>query len=230
MPFRASIALALMLKLLAAAAASAQLGQGAEGPAAAELNRTFAKDSWAMYGAPQDAPLDENGFGLLASRVEQTLFAASQVQIVVIRRGADASGTIGLIEKRGRRVTSTYLRSADQDVYAVWHQVGYRTSPDRLSSDFRENVLAAEEAYRDLPLTFNSVVRGVGKDESGEVFVEFPIRGRSAGVLCYPWAGAPQGVDLQELRGGAKVRASGQFSSYGRDGGIVLRGCLFSRP
>ena len=220
----------LSLHLGPASAVWAQAGRGAGGPAAAEINRTFAfSDKWAMYGAPQETRLDEEGFNQLAARVGRTDFAANQVQIVVIMRGADATGTIGLIEKRGKRLASVYLKSGDRDVYDLWHKVGYRTSPDRISADFRENVLAAEEAYKDLPITFNGTVRSVAKDERGEIYVEFLIKGRDAGLRCYPWPGAPQRLDLRDMRSGGKALASGQFTSYGEDGTIKLRGCLFSR-
>jgi len=228
--FISVLAMVLLLNLGPVSAVRAQAGRGASGPAAAEINRTFAfSDKWAMYGAPQETRLDEEGFNQLAARVGRTSFAANQVQIVVIMRGADASGTIGLIEKRGKRLASVFLKAGDQDVYDIWHKVGYRTSPDRLSADFRENVLAAEEAYRDLPITFNGTVRAVAKDERGEIYVEFLIKGRDAGLRCYPWQGAPQGFDLRDMRSGGKVQVSGQFTSYSDDGTIKMRGCLFSR-
>ena len=220
----------LLLNLGSAPVAQAQAGRGASGPAAAELNRTFVFESkWAMYGAPQETRLDEAGFNQLAARVGQTNFAAGHVQVVVIMRGADASGTIGLIEKRGKRLGSVFVKAGDRDVYDIWHKIGYRTSPDRVSADFRENILAAEEVYRDLPLTFNGTVRSVAKDERGDIYVEFLIKGRDAGLRCYPWQGAPQGVDLRELKAGGKVQTSGQFTSYGDDGTIKMRGCLFRR-
>lgn len=220
----------LMLVLMSAPVASAQPGLGAKGPAAAELNRTFAfADKWAMYGAPQETRLDEESFNKLAARVGQTRFAAGQVQIVVILRGADASGTIGLIEKRGRRVQSIYVKSGERDVYDIWRQIGFRAAPERISAAFRENALAAEEAYRDLPITFSGTVRGVGKDERGQVYVEFAVKGRSAGLICRPWEGAPQGLELRELKTGDKIRASAQFAGYGEDGTLMAKGCLFGR-
>jgi len=211
-------------------AASAQPGQGASGPAAAEINRTFSFGSkWAMYGAPQATRLDEAGFNQLVARVGQTDFAAQHVQIVVIMRGADATGTIGLIEKRKKKVESLFLKSGGENVYEVWHKVGFRTSPDRISADFRENILAAEEAYKDLPVVFSGTVRGVTKDEQGDIYVEFVIKGRDAGLICYPWQGAPQGLELRELKAGHKVQASAQFTGYGDNGAVKMRGCLFTR-
>lgn len=232
MSFRFISALVMILSLLLglASAVWAQAGRGAGGPAAVEINRTFAfSDKWAMYGAPQEARLTEEGFNQLVARIGRTRFAANQVQIVVIMRGADASGTIGLIEKRGKRLESFFVKVGDQDIYGIWHKIGYRTSPDRISADFRENVLSAEEAYRDLPITFNGTVRTVAKDERGEIYVDFLIKGRDAGLRCYPWQGAPQGLDIRDMKAGGKVQTSGQFTSFSEDGTIKLRGCLFSR-
>lgn len=207
-----------------------QLGQGANGPAASWASRTFTfENKWAMYGAPQATKLNEDQFNLLVTQVRQTNFATNRVQIVVIVKGADASGTIGLIEKKGKLVNSIFLRSGGLDVYDIWHKIGHRTSPEKISADFRSNVLAAEEAYKDLPIFFVGTVHAIAKDELGEIYVEFFIKGGEASLQCYPWQGAPQGVDLRKIKSGQKIKVSGQFSKQVERGPLKVRGCLFSR-
>ena len=202
---------------------------GPSGPAADRLNRIYSVgDKWALYGMPQAARLDRAAFDSLVAQVKDTKFSTVHTQVVVIISDSNIEGTIGLIEKRGLRVSSLYVDSAGSPAaYDVWHTVGYNTTPDRIYSDFQENIIYSENTYRDLPLTFNGTVRRVGKDEKGEVFIEFAVRTK-VGLVCYPWGGAPQAVDLPALRSGDKLKVSGQFTEMLPEG-PKLRGCLFSR-
>ena len=218
----------LMLFIWTAAPAAAQ-DNGASGPAAGQLNRIYAVgDKWALYGMPQGARLDKAAFEALVTQIKDTKFQTVHTQVVVIISDSNIEGTIGLVEKRGLRVSSQFVDSgASPAAYDVWHTVGYNTTPDKIYSDFQENIVYSENTYRDLPLTFTGTVRRVGKDEKGEVFLEFAIKSK-IGLFCYPWGGAPQAVDLPALRAGDKLKVSGQFTEMTPDG-PMLRGCLFSR-
>lgn len=201
----------------------------AEGPAADLINLTFAvPGQWAMYGAPQDKALDEKGFQVLATAVKDTKFAYPLVQVVVILRNAEAEGTLGLIEKRGKRLASVMVEEGGASVYSIWHDIGYSTSPERMFGEHAENILAAEEKYRNLPVLFYGAVRRVAKDAGGEAYVEFIIRHTNVPLICYPWLGAPQAADIKNLKAGDRLRVSGQFADWSPEG-LKVRGCLFSR-
>ncbi|GHV57547.1 hypothetical protein FACS189460_4300 [Deltaproteobacteria bacterium] len=211
-------------------AVSVPAANGAEGPAAAGLNRTFRVGAvWAMYGAPQPGPLSREAFEALAGTIEETRFAAENVQVVVIVREADASGTLGLVEKRGRKFSRLFVTPEGPTPFDIWRQVGYRVTPERILADYRENVLAAEELYRDLPLRFTGLVRRVARDARGEVFVDFALRRTDLTLACYPWAKAPQAVELKDLKSGLRLDVAGQFAEYNQ-AGLKLHSCLFSPP
>jgi hypothetical protein len=217
------------LGLLWAAAASAQpAGKGAEGPAASGLHRTFwLGTAWAMYGAPQAARLSREEFDNLATTIEVTKFAADNVQVVVIVRGTDAGGTIGLVEKRGRKFTRLFVEPDGPTAFDVWRRVGYRLTPERILADYRENVLAAEDLYRDMPIQFTGQVRRVARNDRGEAFVEFGIRRTDMTLACHPWPDAPQLVDIRTLKAGQRLEVAGQFAEYNQ-AGLKVRSCLFS--
>ncbi len=230
---RAIIVLPVLLLIsgLWCAPAEAQTAQGAEGPAAAGLNRTFSfGDRWAMYGAPQAGRLSHDDFQALVRQVRDTRFEALVTQVVVIVRGGDVDATLGLIEKRRYKTTSLIVGESGVTTYDVWHAVGYPTDPERILLDCLDNILAAEERYRDLPVTFTGQVKRVARDAQGELFVEFLIGSRhpESTLACYPWSGAGQRVDLRALKSGDKLKASGQFAAF-EDGNLKMKGCLFSR-
>ncbi|MDR3038959.1 MAG: hypothetical protein LBV21_06710 [Candidatus Adiutrix sp.] len=209
---------------------SAPAPNGAEGPAAPGLNRTFRVGSvWAMYGAPQPGPLSREAFEALAGTIEETRFAAENVQVVVIVRGADAGGTLGLVEKRGRKFSRLFVTPEGPTPFDIWRQVGYRVNPERILADYRENILAAEELYRDLPLSFTGQVRRVARDDRGEIFVEFALRRTDLTLACHPWAKAPQALDLKDIKTGQRLDVAGQFAEYNQ-AGLKLHSCLFSPP
>lgn len=204
---------------------------GAEGPAAEGLNVTFAVEGqWVMYGAPQDKKVTREEFEALAEQIKETRFIYPVVQIVVILRNADAEGTLGLIDKRGRKMSTAFVEAEGTSIYGVWHEVGYSTSPERMLAEHQENVLAAEEKYADLPVLFLGAVRRVAKDSKGDVYVDFSIRHTDSSLSCYPWEGAPQGISLKNLKAGDRLKVSGQFTEWSAEEGLKLRGCLFSRP
>lgn len=198
-------------------------------PAAADLNLIFFVDNkWAMYGAPQDSQLDKAAFEALVKRIKSVRFASALTQVVVIRRDSELEGTLGLIEKRAARTTGLLVEAGGPGPYDIWHLVGHQILPDKIVNDFNENILAAEKNYRDLPVLFDGVVKRVGKDSAGQVFVEFALKQQGAGLACYPWPEAPQMVELSALRSGDRLRVSGQFTEIS-DQLVKLRGCLFSR-
>jgi hypothetical protein len=181
-----------------------------------------------MYGAPQDKPLDRAEFDRLASDIEATRFAADNVQVVVILRGANAGGTIGLVEKRGRRFTRLFVEpSGGPTAFDIWRQVGCRLTPERILADYRENVLAAEDIYRNLPILFTGQVRRVARDDRGEAFVEFSLRGTNQTLACHPWPDAPQLADPRTLRSGQRLDVAGQFAEYNQ-AGLKVHSCLFT--
>jgi len=198
-------------------------------PAAAGLNLIFFVDNkWAMYGAPQDSRLDKEAFEALVNQIKSAKFASALTQVVVILRDSEVEGTLGLIEKRGTRATGLLVEEGGPSPYDIWHRVGYQILPDKIINDFNENILSAEKNYRDLPIIFDGVVKRVGKDSAGHVFVEFVVKQQGAGLICYPWPEAPQMVELSALRSGDRLRVSGQFTEIS-DQLVKLRGCLFSR-
>jgi len=203
--------------------------KGAEGPAAAGLNPIFSVGTqWTLYGAPQKERLGKAEFEAIIADVRDTKFSSAIVQVVVILRDSQVEGTIGLVEKRGRRAAGLLVEPGGAGPYDVWHAVGYNRSPEKILSDCRENVLAAEDTYRDLPVSFTAKVQRVAKDPSGDLFVEFSIKNQDMTLRCYPWENAPQRIDLPSLRTGDQLKVSGQFTQYGAEY-IKLRGCLFSR-
>jgi len=220
---------AAILGLAWAAPASAQTPAiGADGPAAPGLHRTFqVGTAWAMYGAPQFERLSRADFDKLAEEIEATKFAADDVQVVVIQRGTDAGGTIGLVEKRGRKFTRLFVDPDGPTAFDVWRRVGHRQTPERILADFRENVLAAEDIYRDLPLNFTGQVKRVARNDRGEAFVEFSIRRTDLTLACHPWPEAPQLVDPRLLKAGQRLDVAGQFAEYNQ-AGLKLHSCLFS--
>lgn len=221
----------LLMSCLLGAPAAAQSGRGAEGPAAGGLNRTFAfGDRWAMYGAPQPGRLSREAFEALVDQVRKTRFEFLVTQVVVIVRDGDVDATLGLIEKRRYKTTSLFVGEDGITTYDVWHAVGYPIEPEKILQDCLENILAAEERYRDLPVTFTGQVGRVTRDAKGELYVEFSISARRPEhtLACYPWAGAGQHVDLPALKSGDKLRVSGQFAAF-TDGNLRMKGCLFSR-
>ena len=222
----------ILLALLLAAPAWAQPGRGVDGPAAPGLNRTFAVGQrWAMYGAPQPTRLDRAGFEALVNEIRNTRFDTSVTQVVVIVRDSDVDGTIGLVERRGIKATGWFVEEDGSfSVYDLWHAVGYQTTPEQIMTDHLENILAAEELYPDLPLILTAQVKRVARDAKGDLFVEFMVGNRypEAALACYPWAGAPQRIDLRTLKSGDRLKASGQFTEFS-NGSLKLRGCLFSR-
>lgn len=220
--------LALAVGLMASVSALAQT-VSPNGPAAAWLNVVFSVgDSWAMYGAPQLKPLSESEFQALARQVEQTDFPTDVSQVLVMIRDTDVDGTLGLIEKRGKKVRAQMVAEGGQTAFGLWHQVGYSTSPEKMLSEHLDNILAAEDKYPNLPVLFYAPVRRVARDNNDEIYVEFAIRRTPYPLICYPWAGAPQLVDLKSLKGGDRLRVSAQFSSWSPQEGLKLRGCLFS--
>lgn len=201
---------------------------GADGPAAPGLHRSFRLDTtWAMYGAPQFERLSRDDFGKLADEIEATRFAADNVQVVVIIRGADADGTIGLVEKQGRKFSRLFVEPDGPTPFDVWRRVGYRLTPERILAEFRENILAAEDLYRDLPIQFTGQVKRVARDERGTVFVEFPIRRTDMTLACHPWPEAPQLADIRTLKVGQRLDVAGQFAEYNQNG-LKVQSCLFS--
>jgi hypothetical protein len=209
----------------------AQTGAGgADGPAAPGLHRTFwLGAAWAMYGAPQEERLTRDQFDELAAAIEATNFAADNVQVVVIVRGADAGGTIGLVEKRGRRFTRLFVEPDGPTAFDVWRRVGHRITPERILADHQENVLAAEDLYRNLPIQFTGQVRRVRRDDQGAVFVEFSIRRTSLTLACHPWPDALQLADPRTMKSGQRLDVAGQFAEYNQ-AGLKLHSCLFSPP
>ncbi len=221
----------LSFALITGLSASPLLAQnkGAEGPAAAGLNPIFSVgNKWTLYGAPQVGRLSREEFDSLITDIRDTKFSSAIVQVVVIIRDSQVEGTIGLVEKRGRRAAGLFVDGDKAGPYDVWHAVGYNNSPEKILSDCQENVLAAEETYRDLPVTFSAPVKKVAKDNSGDIYIEFSIKNQDISLICYPWENAPQRVDLPSLRSGDRLKVSGQFTEYGIEH-IKLRGCLFSR-
>lgn len=198
-------------------------------PAAAGLNLIFFVDNkWAMYGAPQETRLDKAAFEALVNRIKGIKFASAVTQVVVILHDSEVDGTLGLIEKRGVRAAGYFVEEGGPGPYDIWHSVGHQILPDKIINDFHENILAAETTYRDLPVIFDGVVKRVGKDSAGNVFVEFVVKQQGSGLVCYPWPEAPQKAELSALRSGDRLRVSGQFTELS-DGLVKLRGCLFSR-
>jgi hypothetical protein len=181
-----------------------------------------------MYGAPQSGRLTREDFEVLAKAVGATQFAAEDVQVMVIVRDSDVQGTIGLVEKRNQRLTSAFVTPDGPSAFELWHRVGYHRKPEKILADCQENILAAEETYRDLPLLFTGTAKRVAKDDRGRVFVEFGLRHSDLTLACYPWPEAPQGLDLKDLKAGQRLDVSGQFTEY-YSGGLKLRDCLFSR-
>ncbi|MDL2226168.1 hypothetical protein LJB86_00715 [Deltaproteobacteria bacterium OttesenSCG-928-M10] len=223
------ILLAGWLLVLALSPGLSAQDKGAEGPAADLINLTFAvPGQWAMYGSPQEKPLDDKEFQALAAAVRDTKFAYPLVQIVVILRNAEAEGTLGLIEKRGKRLAGVRVEEGGATVYSIWHDIGYSTSPERMFGEHAENILAAEEKYRNLPVLFYGAVRRVAKDAGGDAYVEFNIRHTNTPLVCYPWLGAPQAAEIKDLKAGDRLRVSGQFTDWSAEG-LKVRGCLFSR-
>ena len=217
------------LVFLAISPGLAAQGNGAEGPAANLINLTFAvKGQWAMYGAPQEKFLDEQEFQALVEAVRNTKFAHPLVQVVVILRNAEAEGTLGLIEKSGKRLSSVMVEEGRANVYSIWHDIGYSTSPEKMLAEHVENIVAAEEKYRNLPVLLYGAVNRVAKDAGGEAYVEFNIRHTTTPLICYPWQGAPQAVELKDIKSGDRLRVSGQFNEWSAEG-LKLRGCLFSK-
>ena len=205
-------------------------GGGAEGPAAPGLHRTFSLGTaWAMFGAPQAGRLGRAEFDKLAEDIKATRFAADHVQVVVILRGADAGGTIGLVERRGWRFSSLFVEPGGPTAFDVWRQVGCPLTPERILADYRENVLAAEDRYRDLPVRFTGKVKRVARDDRGAAFVEFSIRRTDLTLACHPWPDAPQLEDLRTLKAGQRLDVAGQFAEY-NPAGLKLHSCLFSPP
>ncbi|MDR1044565.1 MAG: hypothetical protein LBP33_05530 [Candidatus Adiutrix sp.] len=204
-------------------------GLGVQGPAAPALNRIFSVgDQWSLYGMPQDGRLSREAFENIVAQVRHSTFDSTVVQVVVILRDSEVGGTLGLVEKRGRRAAGLFVEEGGPGPYDVWHAVGYNSSPERIVTDCQENILAAEEVYKDLPLTFVGTVKRVSKDAAGRIFVEFSIKYQNIDLACYPWEDAPQAVDLRALRTGDRLRVSGQFTEISSQG-LKLRSCLFSR-
>ena len=226
-----SLVWAAILGLAWAAPSPAQApAGGADGPAAPGLHRSFwLGTDWAMYGAPQVERLGRDEFGKLADEIEATRFAADNVQVVVILRGADAGGTIGLVEKRGRKFTRLFVEPEGPTPFDIWRRVGYRLTPERILADYKENVLAAEDLYRDLPIQFTGQVKRVARDDQGAVFVEFPIRRTELTLACHPWPEAPQLADIKTLKVGQRLDVAGQFAEYNQ-AGLKVHSCLFSPP
>jgi hypothetical protein len=181
-----------------------------------------------MYGAPQAERLSRADFDRLAEDIQATKFAADNVQVVVIVRGAEAGGTIGLVEKQGRKFTRLFVEPGGATAYDVWRQVGHRLTPERILADYRENVLAAEDLYRDLPIRFTGQVKRVTRDDRGTVFVEFSIRRTDLTLACQPWPEAPQLAEPRALKSGQRLDVAGQFAGYDQDAGLKLHSCLFS--
>ena len=205
-------------------------GKGVEGPAAEELNLIYAVgNQWALYGALQEARIDQAAFEAIVERVKNSKFNTLTTQVVVIIRDSDTEGTLGLIEKRSNRRTSgTMVSDESYTAFDAWHQVGCNVTPDKVIADHLENILAAEELYKDLPIVFTGSVKRVGKDQRGDVYVEFVTRYPEVGAFCYPWQEAPQKIDLKTLKASDKLKVSGQFTELSSEG-LKLRGCLFSR-
>lgn len=227
---RPVVLLAVLLLSLSQALAQAQEPLPSEPASVTDgLNLIFFVDNkWAMYGAPQGGRLDKAAFEALVSRVKSAKFASALTQVVVILRDSEVEGTLGLIEKRGARVSGHFVEEGGPGPYDIWHLVGHQVLPDKIISDFNENILSAEKIYRDLPILFDGQVKRVAKDGAGHVFVEFMVKQPGAGLVCYPWPEAPQKVDLSSLRSGDRLRVSGQFTDIS-DSLLQLRGCLFSR-
>ena len=188
----------------------------------------FVGHKWALYGAPRESRLDQAAFEDLAKSIRDIKFPSSTTQVVVMVRDTQVEGTIGLVEKRGLRVSSLLVQPHGSGPFEVWHKVGYRVSPDKIVSDFQGNILAAEATYRDLPVTFTGQVKRVGKDPGGQVFVEMDIKSSGASFLCYPWAELPQQVELNTLRSGDRLETSGQFAEFSNNT-VKIRSCLFTR-
>ena len=167
----------------------------------------------------------------MATAIGETNFAADFVQVVVIVRGAEAEGTIGLVEKRGRKVTARLFVASDGPTpFDVWRRVGFRVHPEKILADFRKNVLAAEDYYRDLPLQFTGSVKRVTRDAQGVAVVEFAIRRTDKTVACHPWPEAPQLADPKTMKPGQRLDVAGQFAAYDPADGLRLHSCLFSPP
>lgn len=220
------ILMIIILIILAPVPAMAQ-GAGPGSPIAGLNLIFFVENKWAMYGAPQDHHLTRGEFEALLNRIRETRFPSVVTQVVVMLRDSEVEGTLGLIEKRGLRAAGIYVGENGVGPYDIWHTVGYQINPDKLLTDFHENVLAAEATYRDLPVVFEGQVKRVGKDNAGQVFVEFEVK-QPGGLICYPWPEAPQVVGLSSLRGGDRLKVTGQFTEMS-DNTARLRGCLFSR-
>jgi len=220
---------AAVLGLAWAVPAQAQRSHGADGPAAPGLHRTFWLDTnWAMYGAAQDDRLGRAEFDKLAGDIEATTFAADNVQVVVIVRGAEAAGTIGLVEKQGRKFSRLFVEPEGATAFDVWRRVGHRLTPERVLADYRENVLYADDLYKHLPIRFTGQVKRVTRDDRGEVFVEFSIRRTDLTLACQPWPDAPQLADPRTLKAGQRLDVAGQFAEYDPAAGLKLHSCLFS--
>jgi len=226
------LAAALAFALLAWAWASPVPAQeppgGAAGPAAPYLHRTSRLGRvWALYGAPQAGRLDRAAFDKLAGEVEATKFSTDNVQVVVIVRGAEADGTIGLLEKRGRKFTRLFVEPGGAGIFDVWRRVGHRLTLERILADYRDNVLAADDLYLQLPIQFTGQVKRVSRDEGGATSVEFSIRRSDRIMACTPMPGALQLVDPRDIRAGQRLDVAGQFVEYNQDG-LRARDCLFS--
>ena len=232
---RLALAILILISMIAAGPlALAQEGlsapaKGADGPVAPALNLIFSVgDKWSLYGLPQDSRLSKEAFENIIAQVRDTRFDSTVAQVVVILRNSEVGGTLGLVEKRGRRAAGLFVEEGGPGPYDVWHAVGFNSTPERIVTDCQENILAAEEVYKDLPLTFTGTVKRVAKDAAGRIFVEFSIKYQNIDLACYPWEDAPQAVDLRGLRTGDRLKVSGQFTEISNEG-LKLRSCLFSR-
>jgi len=222
------LALALALLALAVPALAQEPPGGAAGPAAPYLHRTSRLGRvWALYGAPQAGRLDRAAFDKLADEVEATRFSTDNVQVVVIVRGAEADGTIGLLEKRGRKFSRLFVEPGGAGVFDVWRRVGCRLTLERLLADYRENVLAADDLYLQLPIQFTGQVKRVSRDDQGATSVEFSIRRSDQILACTPMPGALQLLDPRDIRPGQRLDVAGQFVEYNQ-AGLRARDCLFS--
>jgi hypothetical protein len=182
-----------------------------------------------MYGAPQAGRLVRAAFDKLADEVAATKFSADNVQVVVILQGAEADGTIGLVEKRGRKFTRFFVEPGTETptVFDIWRRVGYRLTLERILADYRKNVLAADDLYLGLPIQFTGQVKRVSRDDQGATFVEFSIRRTDQIMACHPWPGATQLINPRDIQPGRRLDVAGQFVEYNQ-AGLKAQNCLFT--
>lgn len=196
------------------------------------LNLLFSvKKQWALYGAPQTRSMSSSEWEALVDHIRKARFETALVQVVVIMRDSDVKGTIGLVDRlKGRRVKTKQVGQDGATAYDIWRTIGYRTTARKIFNAHKENVLAIDR-YRNMPVILTSRVRRVSSDPQGLIYVELKVgRDPSDGTLsCYPWAEAPQMVDLTTLTEGDNIKVTCQIASFS---GEILKmtSCLFSQP